>query len=382
MRLTSRISEYFKKQTVFLTDNRQEIEEANQKTCRLALHVGIATFALLLVISFFYDHYARLTLPYAAAFLALCLYTWIEARVQRVVRAANLLYIGYGLLTVYCTLVSAFVMPEGVGVMILLFLFQIPIVVIDKSWRVVLVDLCFAGFYLGFVLTFKSPRLVADELLNCLLFVCIGLIFGEYLRNTKLENFDLKRRAVVCEHTDFLTGLFNRRKLFEALRTLEHDGGFHDTVGLIMLDVDFFKRYNDTYGHLMGDECLKRIGDSLRGIERTFHIPFYRYGGEEFVGVATGYAVPELSDVCKVLNEVIYQMQIPHETSPLTFVTVSIGFSFRQAGEVWQAEALIFQADTALYAAKKAGRNTAVPYRERMEESTEFVFQKRDYPGE
>ena len=126
----------------------------------------------------------------------------------------------------------------------------------------------------------------------------------------------------------------------------------------VMIDVDFFKKFNDTYGHQSGDLVLQKIGAVLAGEGGRSGIVFYRYGGEEFIGIGNS---PQ-TDVCAVCESVRTQVEdlnIKFEESPFSKVTVSIGYA-KNEGSRFNQDELIRMTDSALYHAKRAGRNRSV----------------------
>lgn len=158
--------------------------------------------------------------------------------------------------------------------------------------------------------------------------------------------------------TDALTGLANRRAFDEALafefgRNLRVGGD----LSLFIADVDWFKAYNDTYGHPQGDECLKAIGATLRQVlKRASDVPA-RYGGEEFVALlletdATGALV-----LAEAFRQAVRDLKIPHSGSERGFVTVSVGVATSVANAIGSQAQLVQRADEALYSAKAAGRD-------------------------
>jgi len=160
-------------------------------------------------------------------------------------------------------------------------------------------------------------------------------------------------------HFDALTGIYNRRFMEESMKrimkSLLRSSG---TLSVLMLDVDFFKEYNDTYGHAAGDVCLKAIAEAVT--DSLFRPDDFvaRYGGEEFIVVLPN---TDESGTVHVANKIlanVYQANIPHEKSDVApCVTVSIGVA---AGVVEQARSIddyVKCADSALYAAKNSGRN-------------------------
>ncbi len=155
---------------------------------------------------------------------------------------------------------------------------------------------------------------------------------------------------------DVLTGLYNRRFMEETL-TIEERRALRrgSNIGIMMLDVDHFKHYNDTYGHDAGDTLLRSIGELLRKTVRKCDIPC-RYGGEEFVIILPGADLKDTSQRAEMLRIAIENLSIQHSGQALAGVTVSIGAaSYPQNGDAWQS--VLKTADQALYQAKHAGRN-------------------------
>lgn len=155
---------------------------------------------------------------------------------------------------------------------------------------------------------------------------------------------------------DALTGLFNRGFLEEAL-TIEQQRAVRrgSPIGIMMLDVDHFKRFNDTFGHDAGDALLRGMGGILRRTVREGDMPC-RYGGEEFVVILPGADLNGTQQRAEVLRTAIEQWNPQHNGRALGAVTVSIGVAaFPLHGDTGQA--VLKMADQALYAAKHAGRN-------------------------
>ena len=107
-------------------------------------------------------------------------------------------------------------------------------------------------------------------------FAIIGLVVGYFTRKTKIHNFYMKEKLKEEAYLDQLTKLYNRRKLYNDLE------GDVLITGLAILDIDYFKRYNDTYGHPAGDRCLCAVADILLSFKQAGN-RVYRYGGEEFL---------------------------------------------------------------------------------------------------
>ncbi len=158
---------------------------------------------------------------------------------------------------------------------------------------------------------------------------------------------------------DALTGLFNRRYLDEVLpRELERCRRQGETLTLAMLDLDHFKRVNDSFGHDAGDAVLRTLGSLLMRWARSSDI-VCRYGGEEFTLILQGSTPEDVSERLQDLLQRVAQMEVPVEGRVLPPITVSIGVAQATAG-VPDAGELLLRSDTALYQAKQQGRNRVV----------------------
>ncbi|HEY8159183.1 MAG TPA: diguanylate cyclase [Methylobacter sp.] len=156
--------------------------------------------------------------------------------------------------------------------------------------------------------------------------------------------------------TDPLTGLFNRRVFLERLEQERAKVARlpHYVVVVLMLDLDFFKRVNDTYGHATGDTVLKAFAEIVRNNSRAIDVPA-RLGGEEFAILLIGADKNDAMTMAERLREQVAAILIEHEAGPVQ-VTVSIGAAALSAGDI-NAEVVLHRADAALYEAKDRGRN-------------------------
>ncbi|MEG0422288.1 MAG: GGDEF domain-containing protein [Hafnia sp.] len=167
------------------------------------------------------------------------------------------------------------------------------------------------------------------------------------------ENRMLIARLDVMAHQDALTGTANRRSmenfLDDALLQAE-------PFALLMLDVDYFKRYNDHYGHQAGDACLVKVADIVKTSVRTPADLVARYGGEEFVIVLPASSLDDAVRVAERIQTNLREISLPHAASEVSeMVTVSMGITLSKDGD--SAYGIIARADEALYRAKQQGRN-------------------------
>jgi len=156
---------------------------------------------------------------------------------------------------------------------------------------------------------------------------------------------------------DSLTGLPNRRQ-FDVVRNTEwrRAARFRRPLSLLLIDVDLFKAYNDTYGHTAGDKCLIDIADAIRTIAQQYGNLCVRLGGEEFVVLLPGAYAPDAAIVAEKICGNVRRMALPHKSSPYRIVTVSVGVATIVPANNDEG-ALFDAADAALYKAKGRGRN-------------------------
>ncbi len=166
---------------------------------------------------------------------------------------------------------------------------------------------------------------------------------------------DLLRNLVFL---DGLTGVFNRRYFDQQLGTEWARSIRNNThVTVIMIDVDFFKRFNDRYGHLAGDDCLRTIAQTLKACLRRPADVVARYGGEEFACILPDTPFDVAMEMARDMEQRVRALKIPHEFSPFDGVaTISIGLATRPMGTAGEALGLVGLADAQLYVAKQNGR--------------------------
>lgn len=159
---------------------------------------------------------------------------------------------------------------------------------------------------------------------------------------------------------DYLTGLLNRRAFDDVLKNeFRRARRARKPLSVLMADVDFFKKYNDRYGHQAGDECLRRVASQFQAAVRRAGDAVGRYGGEEFCGLLPETDLEGAHVFAEHIRASIEAMQLPHELNPNGCVTASFGVASIDflASSVENEETLLSKADQALYEAKGAGRN-------------------------
>lgn len=171
----------------------------------------------------------------------------------------------------------------------------------------------------------------------------------------------LQKKLMQLTITDGLTGISNRRNFDQKLFDEWHRAiRMQQSLTVIMIDVDHFKKYNDCYGHQAGDVCLKHVAALLMDSCNRNNDFVARYGGEEFAMILPETTNPTV--VIEKLFQMLKELAIPHEMSEFGQITLSAGISIRTPNHDENPSVLICEADKALYSAKNLGRNQAVLY--------------------
>ncbi len=225
----------------------------------------------------------------------------------------------------------------------------------------------------------QMPAEAADNSSLVLLTAAIISLIGNYQLESeirrdflltllqKINTIKLKetnRKLELLSISDELTGTANRRH-FDITFEREWNSAARNEypISLIFLDIDFFKSYNDNYGHQAGDRCLKKIGDALNRSVRRSRDLLARYGGEEFVVLLPHTEMEEAFQIAENIRIHIQNMDIRHSYSEITNqITVSLGVASALPNLQTKSSYLIEQADAALYQAKNNGRNRVVRY--------------------
>lgn len=178
--------------------------------------------------------------------------------------------------------------------------------------------------------------------------------------NIKLEKVNLKLEKL--SQTDALTGIYNRL-VFDKTLKLEWERCKRHFIplSLIMVDIDYFKLFNDNYGHLAGDDCIRKIAEVLSSNARRASDTVARYGGEEFVLILPHTGKEDALRLAEQIREKVEGLGIPHEYSNVShYVTISLGVASLIPSAGMTTDQFILTADNALYAAKRSRNSISV----------------------
>jgi len=215
----------------------------------------------------------------------------------------------------------------------------------------------------------KSGENVILDVLNVLIAGPFSIFFNWHITKLRLglelsaNMLEAERNKYYDQSTiDELTKLKNRRDFMQTFqRYISNYRTSDDWLCIAICDIDFFKNYNDHYGHPMGDDCLRSVGKVLGGLMDSLGVYAARVGGEEFALLWFEQDASHADQIVSHVSSSVIGLKIPHEKSKVAeFVTISIGVYIERCGSPTDAQTLYDMADKALYSAKGKGRNCAI----------------------
>ncbi len=260
-----------------------------------------------------------------------------------------------------------FALPyEGIILVTVFFYFMV-------NLRFTTAVLCGWLVFVAYVAVEVVTGLTAELLVSNALFLGLANIVGSVgcysLEHAARQNFIAHGLLQELAEKDFLTGLLNRRAFSErAERSWRQAQREKQALGVVMMDVDFFKRYNDHYGHAAGDEALRLIAKVIGQHARRPLDCAARYGGEEFVGIWYGLSEAQLLVILEAIRSGIEALGLSHAYSDAAgVVTVSLGLAYLTPQSHQGLGEALRLADVALYLAKEQGRNRVMAKRQEGE---------------
>ncbi|WP_413813839.1 sensor domain-containing diguanylate cyclase [Stutzerimonas balearica] len=191
----------------------------------------------------------------------------------------------------------------------------------------------------------------------------VGFMFDiSERKQTEQKLLQLQKQLEELSYQDGLTGVANRR-MFDNRLQMEWSNAQRNSLplSLILLDIDYFKQYNDHYGHVRGDDCLKSVGQALSGAAVRPRDLLARYGGEEFVLLLPETDAQAAAQVAERCRQLIREQNIQHAHSQVApLLTISLGVGTLVPGPFDQPEAFLERVDSLLYKAKHQGRDQSV----------------------
>jgi len=216
--------------------------------------------------------------------------------------------------------------------------------------------------YITAIVNVKIPSVWNYDIQNALFACVLGLIFGWQIIMNRITMMSNANKLKDENTIDALTQLKNRRDFMNTFqRFITNYRQSDNYLCIAMMDIDFFKKYNDHYGHPEGDNALRKIGAALINFSKENKIYAARVGGEEFALLWHCENSLDAEKTGLLVNQIVRDLKIPHEESSIIpFVTVSVGIHVAECGTSCDINELYNLSDKALYAAKNSGRNRTV----------------------
>ncbi len=257
----------------------------------------------------------------------------------------------------FCMIKEVFIHTEWPGTLFHVVLLGTFALFLMPFWHEVCFGIAISVVYLICTFVMKDVMVFQLEAANVIVSLCAAVLLSYVVDRERLNYILSKRQLTDSSTVDELTGVNNRRDFNKRII------GSYEVerkLSLAMIDVDNFKSYNDTYGHLAGDKCLHQIGAILREIALENGCYVARYGGEEFVLLGEGMHLSDMRRVAwKTVSEV-RKMKMVNEKSPLGIITISVGIAEKDCKRMKAYTDIISEADDMLYRAKESGKNRVV----------------------
>jgi diguanylate cyclase (GGDEF)-like protein len=309
----------------------------------------------------------------AAALIAILLAVFTHYKMQTVYINNRFIYIAttifYANVVLFGIYLSVWSSPDKLATIFLCFLICAPLMVINSP----LFNLCLTGSamvcFIASTIFVKSFDNWILDIINAMIAGVISLYFTWQISKFRLG---LELSAIMLEDErnnyfdqsiiDELTQLRNRRDFQQTFKRYISNYRTSDNwLCIAIIDIDFFKYYNDHYGHPKGDDCLRAVGKVLNSLKDSHDVYSARVGGEEFALLWFESEASHVNVIISQLQELIKELKIPHEKSKvLPYLSISIGVCIEQCGASNDAQTMYDMADKALYTAKEGGRNCAI----------------------
>jgi diguanylate cyclase (GGDEF)-like protein len=222
----------------------------------------------------------------------------------------------------------------------------------------------YVAYFLPSIVPLMGVFIAEGDKLHVRMAILVGIYIFTMLTTARLyysriiESTSARLQLDLLAHVDALTGVANRRAYDKLLdKEWRRMKRTRQPLSLLIIDVDFFKEYNDAFGHQAGDDCLIQIARTIEDVFRRSGDFVARLGGEEFVALVPVTESDAVAELAEQARQAVFRLRIPHPNPDHDYVTISIGLSTTLPNEILNASALYESADKALYAAKDEGRN-------------------------
>ncbi len=343
----------------FLARNREAANKENLIMLKKLSLLGVGLMGVMTLFAFLFPYLYRMQSlypPYFVAYALICALAFSQACKRRAHQAA----IACALILVTAAFgmhLGIFYTRNGNANLYMVFLIIMPMLFLTTPLFTRLFAFVVCAVFSVLTLLFKDVAHYEIDITNCWVCYIISMVGTHMIDTVRMENIDARRRLYGEALIDGLTGLNNRRAFTAHMETL-HPKLLTDAarVTVYMIDIDIFKIFNDTYGHVEGDRCLVELGEIFQTLSERYGLFIARYGGEEFIAVSADASL-DAPGVGQAIVDEVFDKRMPFATSPYGRVTISVGCADSRAGGGNNDFDLINNADMALYHAKEHGRN-------------------------
>lgn len=231
----------------------------------------------------------------------------------------------------------------------------------NKRASIVLCILISIGCVVPAFSIYKAAYSLTDQVILRVFIISAYILLrglNERIAVQDIESSKLTSDLLITTYTDHLTGIMNRRAMDEYWNKLVESPEI-ENVGVLIFDIDFFKKYNDTYSHLKGDEALQNVSSKVCEVLGNTDNFLFRYGGEEFISLIPNTTVEDLKTIAVSIVDAVYKANFPRNDSVYDRLTVTVGGEISTALEQ-NTETYIKEADKQLYIGKDGGKNCYV----------------------
>lgn len=361
---------FHKKSQNYFSGYKKEIADNNLILLQQAGWIYTILLCLYSVVAVFLFREVKLNITYAI-FLSLALIMLFSIYYMSKRKTAS-----YCLIQAFCTMfvcmvmsfvivISVFPFPDRPGIFFPVVYLILTAVFILPMWKIHLILTGSLGIYLCFCYFYKTPWCLGYDIFSSITVWVVGFLFSYLILDLRLREHWVRCKLERISMIDELTQLPNRRafnRYIEQVSLAARDQKL--PCAALMIDVDKFKDYNDRFGHVSGDECLKKLALVLKNAVQGQGGTAFRYGGEEFVCILEDCERYKALHIAENILKRVAQSPVNSEENG--YVTVSIGVALWQRTMESDSISIIKKADTALYRAKAQGRNRIIFYEENM----------------
>ncbi len=370
--MLEKLTKYLKSTLVYAGISKEEYdairparEEKNRGVLFVTSGLGSVTFFALFVLSIFESSYEDNRFLYLGLFfceILIFLFTW-KLLSKKPDLTLLVTYISIFAIFAYSIILGTINSPDITSTTFCVFLIAIPMIIMDRPWRLMLFNLSQVIIFCIFTFIYKEWSIASTDILNAVSFSALGIVLNTYMIKTKAKELTLRRYIERDRDTDPLTLLYNKAAVNREISNHLANGG---TGILMFIDLDNFKKVNDTYGHAVGDDVLHEFGDCILRVFRHTDI-LGRFGGDEFIiflphPIEDDIVSARAQNLLDLMNQ---NIKIEDETIDFH---ASIGIA-KYPQDATTHDDLMKRADEALYYAKKHGKNMYMYYENLPEEA-------------